>query len=112
MKELGAEFLVDVWNVHYYGTRFESVVTSNGVADFLNGIGKPIWITESGEQGPNNQLAYAEKVWPFLIEEVPSIERIYVYQFASKEPLEQNYGLKTGDPALPVSDLYINLRDN
>lgn len=112
LVELGANFLVDVWNVHYYGSRYESVVTSNGVADFLNGLGKPVWITESGEQGPNNQLAYAEVAWPFLIEKVPSIDRIYIYEYASNAPLSENWGLRTGDESFPVSDLYVNLRDN
>lgn len=111
MRDLGAANMVDLWNVHYYGKNFESVVTDNGVADFLNGLNKPIWITESGETGPNEQLAYGETVWPFLMSEVPAIERIYIYEFASTAPLESNFGLKTSDPQFPVSDLYIHLRD-
>lgn len=111
LKNLGVENFVDVWNVHYYGTRYESVVTQNGVKDFLNSLSVPIWITESGEQGPNKQLAYVETAWPFLKKEIPGIQRFYYYEFASKAPLEQNYGLRTGDPSLPVSDLYVFLRD-
>lgn len=112
LRDFGAENLVDVWNVHYYGKNFESVVAGGGVGDFLNSISKTIWITESGIQGPNNQLPYVEQVWPFLRDEVPGIDRIYYYEYGSTQPLEQNYGLKTTDPGAPVSDLYIYLRDN
>ncbi len=109
MKEFGAEDFTDIWNVHYYGTRFESVVTNNGVADFLNSVTKPIWVTESGEVGPNNQLAYVERAWPFLREKVPGIVRFYYYEYSSTAPLTANFGLRTSDPAFPVSDLYIHL---
>lgn len=112
MKAAGVENLVDVYNVHYYGSRFESVVTNNGVQDFLNSITKPLWLTESGETGPNEQLAYVETAWPFLKEKVPGIDRFYYYEYGSTQPLESNYGLRTTDPAFPVSDLYIWLRDN
>lgn len=112
LQNFGAEDLVDVWNVHYYGESFESVVTDNGVKDFLNSLRRPIWITESGEQGPNKQLPYVETAWPFLREEIPGIDRIYYYEFGSTAPLEANYGLRTGDAAFPVSDLYIHFRDN
>lgn len=113
LQKLGAESLVDVWNVHYYGSSWESVVTSNGVADFLNGLSvSSLWITESGEKGPNNQLAYVETAWPYLREKVPGIDRIYYYQFGETvTPVENNYGLRTVDPAFPISDLYVFLRD-
>lgn len=111
LKAGGAENLVDVWNIHYYGKAFETVIASGGIADFLNSLIRPIWVTESGEQGPTNQLAYVEQVWPFLQEEVPGIERFYYYEFASTAPLASNYGLKTNDPSQPVSDLYVHLRD-
>lgn len=109
MKDLGAEDFVDVWNVHYYGKGYESVVTSNGVADFLGGIGKPVWVTESGEQGPNNQLAYVETTWPFLQDKASNIERFYYYEYASTAPIATNFGMRTSDPAFPVSDLYVSL---
>lgn len=112
LKELGVENFIDVWNVHYYGTRFESVVTESGVADFLNGVSRAIWVTESGAQGPNNQLNYTETAWPFLSEKIPGIQRFYYYQYASTEPAAQNYGLRTTDANFPVSDLYVYLRDN
>ncbi len=112
MRDLGVENITDIYNVHYYGTRFESVVTSNGVGDFLNGVSKPIWITESGETGPNNQLAYVETAWPFLLDEIPGIQRFYYYQYDSTAPLESNFGLRTTDANFPVSDLYVYMRDN
>ena len=112
LRDLGAENLVDVWNVHYYGRQFENIITGNGVADFLNSIPRPIWITESGEDGPDQQLAYVETAWPFLRDEIPSIDRIYYYQFGETvTPLELNFGLRTPDPNFPVSDLYVHLRD-
>lgn len=109
LKELGAENLVDIWNFHFYSTSFESVITQSGVADFLNGISRPIWLTESGENGPTKQLAYVETAWPFLREKVSGIDRIYYYQYGEKVPVEQNFGLRTTDPAFPGSDLYIYL---
>ena len=111
LKEAGVENFTDVWNVHFYGSRYESVVTDNGVADFLNSVSKPIWVTESGEQGPNKQLPYVETAWPFLLEKIPGIQRFYYYQYASTDAAEFNYGLRTTDPEFPVSDLYVHLRD-
>jgi hypothetical protein len=111
LRDLGGEGFTDVWNIHYYSTSFETIVTSNGVGNFLNSIGKPIWVTESGKTGPNEQLAYVETAWPFLKSRIPSIERFYYYQYAENTPAEQNYGLRTTDRELPVSDLYLFLRD-
>lgn len=112
LRDLGAADIVDVWNIHYYSRAFERVVQNDGIADFLNGLGKPIWITESGETGPNNQLEYVETVWPFLRDEIPGIDRIYYYQFGETVlPVENNFGLRTTDPSFPVSDLYVHLRN-
>jgi len=111
LKELGAENHTDIWNVHYYGKQYEKVVSTDGVADFLNGITKPIWITESGQQGPNNQRAYVQEVWPYLEEKIPSIERIYYYEYASVAPPPQSFGLRSNDNGFSVSDLYVWLRD-
>lgn len=111
MRDAGALSFVDRWAIHYYGRQFENVIRENGVADFLNGLGKPIWVTESGAQGVNEQLAYGEQVWPFLMDEIPSVERVYVYQFTEATPADVSYGLKTLDPNFPVSDLYVWLRD-
>lgn len=111
LRDYGATNFVDVWNIHYYGTSFESVITNSGVSSFLNSIGRPIWVTESGKTGPNSQLAYVETAWPYLDEKISGIERFYYYQFGETTPIEQNYGLRTTDASFPVSDLYVYLRD-
>ncbi len=111
MAAAGVDSFVDRYNAHYYGRQFENVLVPDGVSDFLNERPVPIWITESGAQGVNNQLAYGEQVWPFLIEKISSIERIYVYQFTEATPSDSTYGLKNLSGDFPVSDLYVWLRD-
>lgn len=111
MRDAGVKGMVDVWGIHYYGRQFENVVRGGGVADFLNGLSKVIWVTESGAQGVNSQLAYGEQVFPFLIDKIPGVERIYYYQFTEASPYDVTYGLRNLDPAFPVSDLYVWLRD-
>lgn len=106
----GVERIVDVFGVHYYGTRLE-VLLLGGAADFLRSIRRPIWITESGEKGTLNQREYAETMWPYLLQEVPRIRRIYQYQFTEATPAETTWGLKNLTPGSTVSDLYIYLRD-
>ena len=93
---------MDVWAIHYYGEQFERVITSDGVADFLNGVGRPIWITESGQMGIDKQLAYVETAWPFLRDKIPGIDRIYYYQFASNQPASTAFGLKVNNPGPAV----------
>ncbi len=111
LQAAGAENFVDVWGVHYYGKQYENLVRDDGVADFLNSLSKPVWVTESGAQGVNSQLAYGEEVWPYLIEKVPGIARIYVYQFTEATPADVTYGLRNLTEGLLVSDLYVHLRD-
>lgn len=111
MWDAGAIELVDRWAIHVYGKQFERFVQSGGVKDFLNGLPKGIWVTESGAQGVNNQLAYGEQMWPFLKDEVARLERVYQYQFTEATPSDVTYGLRNLDPAFPVSDLYVFLRD-
>jgi hypothetical protein len=111
MRDAGAENYTDRWAVHYYGRQFENISRGGGVADFLNGLSMGVWVTESGAQGVNNQLAYVEQVWPYLREKVPSIERFYYYQYAEPTDPLTSYGLRTLQPNFPVSDLYIYLRN-
>jgi hypothetical protein len=111
MRDAGAQDLCDIWAAHYYGKQFERVVAPDGVADFLNGLKRPIWITESGAQGVNEQLPYGEQAWPFLLDEIPGIQRIYAYQFTESTPAESTYGLRNLTPGASVSDLYVWLRD-
>jgi len=111
LQEMGAEEFTDVWAIHYYGRQYENVIRSGGVRSYLNSVSRPIWITESGAQGVNNQLPYVEEVWPWLLDQINGIERIYYYQFTEAVPSDVTYGLRNLDPAFPVSDLYIHLRD-
>ncbi len=112
MREAGALNLVDAWAIHYYGRQYENVIREDGVAEFLNSISKPIWVTESGAQGVNNQLAYGEEVWPFIKEQIPGIERIYIYQFTEATSAGVTYGLRNLNAEAPLSDLYVHLRDD
>lgn len=110
MREAGVENVIDIWAVHYYGTHYENLLF-RGVADFMNESTKPIWVTESGEKGIFKQLAYGQRVWPFLLQLVPGITRIYIYQFTESSPSGKTYGLRNLTPGFTVSDLYIHLRD-
>ena len=90
---------------------FERVIRSGGIADFLNGLPNLIWITESGEQGFNEQLAYAETTWPFLREKISRLDKIFFYQYSEPTPSDITFGLRNPDPNFGTSDLYIHLRD-
>jgi len=112
MRDAGAQNFLDVWGVHYYGKQFENVVRDDGVRDFLQGISSRIWVTESGERGVSSQLAYGEQVWPFLLDKVSDIERIYIYQYTEDADPTSTYGLRNSSSSAPLSDLYVWLRDN
>ena len=102
----GINNFVDIFAIHYYGNNFENVLIDDGVRDFLNGLGKEIWITESGIRGYNKQLEYVETVFPFLRDKIDGINRIYYYQYASEENADQAFGLRNLSEENPVSDLY------
>lgn len=112
MKSAGAESCMDIFAVHVYGKQFENFVRDGGVTDFLNSVSRPIWVTESGAQGVNSQLPYAEQMWPYLQEKIPSIARIYQYQFVENTDASFTYGLRNPTPGSTLSDLYVYLRDN
>ena len=111
MQEAGALNVCDIWAVHYYGKQFEKLITDGGVADFLNSFSKEVWVTESGERGVNSQLDYGEHVWHYLKEQVPSIQRIYQYQYTEASGADSTYGLRNLTPGRELSDLYVYLRD-
>jgi hypothetical protein len=111
MRDAGAQDFVDVWGIHYYGRQYENVLQGGGVRDFINGLDRPVWVTESGAQGVNNQLSYCEEAWPFLIDKMPGIERIYYYQFSEASAADITYGLRNLTPGSELSDLYVWLRD-
>lgn len=110
MRDAGALAFCDIWAAHIYGRQYENIIRDGGVADFLNGINKPIWITETGAQGVNNQLAYGEEMWPFLLKNIRGIDYFFVYQYTDSSPAAVSYGLRTLDSKAPVSDLYTHLR--
>jgi hypothetical protein len=111
MVDAGILSFVDAYAVHYYGKNVERVLLPGGIADFLNGLGRDIWITESGERGVNRQLEYAQRIFPFLRSQVPLIRRIYWYQFTEDTPADSTYGMLNLTPGASVSDLYVNVRD-
>jgi hypothetical protein len=101
--------LIDVYNFHWYGEQLEKL-TFGGIADFLNGTGKRVWCTESGERGATNQLAHANDVFPALDEEVKRLERIYIFTYFDGEGPATTFGLVASDGT--ESDLYQFLRDH
>ena len=111
LKAAGMEQVVDIWGVHYYGTHYENLLRPDNVAEFLNTLSVPIWITETGKQGVNDQRDYFEHIIPLLMEMVPGIERAYIYQFAEDAPADDTYGLRNLTPGRELSDFYIWLRD-
>ena len=111
MVNAGILSFVDVYGIHYYGKSVERVLLPGGVADFVRSITKPVWVTETGAQGVNKQLEYAERFFAFLKAKMPGIARIYIYQFTESTPAATTYGLRNLTPGAPVSDLYIKLRN-
>jgi hypothetical protein len=107
----GALAFTDAFAIHYYGKNIERVLLAGGVADVLKQVTKPIWVTESGAQGINKQREHAERIFPFLTSKIPSIARIYLYQFTESSPASSTYGLRNLTPGFSISDLYILLRD-
>lgn len=111
MRDAGAQEHADIWAIHYYGKQYENLIRPGGVRDFANGLSLPIWVTESGVQGVEKQLAYGEEVWPYLQDKIPGIQRIYQYQFTDANPPDSTYGLRNLSSDRALSDLYIWLRD-
>lgn len=108
---LGAESHLDIWGVHLYGSSWERFSLVGDVSSYLNGLSKPVWVTESGEKGINEQRNYVERMWPYAADQAPGITRFYFYQFTEDTPAESTYGLRNLTPGLTISDLYIWLRD-
>ncbi len=111
MIAAGALNFTDIYAIHFYGKSVERVILPGGVAEFVNSVPKPIWVTETGTQGVNKQLDYAERIFPFLKKYMPGIGRIYLYQYTESSPANSTYGLRNLTPGAFVSDLYIKLRD-
>ncbi|MCB0336160.1 MAG: cellulase family glycosylhydrolase, partial [Bdellovibrionales bacterium] len=108
LRDAGIESLVDVFSIHVYGSSLERYYL--GIGDFLASLARPIWVTESGQQGVLEQLEYVERVWPFLKGEHPAIERFFYYRYADSPDIDSAYGLKNLSLTNPVSDLYVYAR--
>ena len=100
---------VDVYNFHWYGSQLEKL-TFGGIADFLNGTGKPVWCTESGQRGSTSQLGHASEVFPALDDDIKRLERIYVFTYFDGLGPDNTYGLVAQNGV--ESDLYQYLRDH
>jgi len=111
MVNAGLLSFTDAFAIHYYGKNYDRMAIPGGVGDFLKGISKPVWVTESGAQGVNKQREYAQRIFPFLKSSIPALRRIYIYQFTESTPADTTYGLRNLTPGRSVSDLYIDLRD-
>lgn len=109
MVDAGLLPLIDVYNFHWFGEQLEKL-TFGGIADFLNGTGKRVWATESGEQGSTNQLEFAETVFPALNDEIDRLERIYIFTYFDGVDPGNTFGLVASDGT--ESDLYQFLRGN
>ena len=111
MVQAGILSFTDIYAIHYYGKSVERVLLPGGVAEFVNSLTKPVWVTETGAQGVNKQLEYAERIFAFLKAKMPGIARIYIYQFTESTPSATTYGLKNLTPGASISDLYLKLRN-
>lgn len=111
LVDLGVERLLDVYSFHYYSTHYENLIRPDNIVDFLTSLSLPLWLTEIGERGVNDQKDYFEETLPLLVQLVPGLERYYVYQFAEDSPAESTYGLRNLTPGAELSDFYIYLRD-
>ena len=109
LHQQGLEQYIDSWGIHVYGSSHERFYL--GVLDFLQSLTKPILVTETGRQGIFEQTEYLRRLLPFLSEEVPGIQRFYIYRFAEPSDPDTTFGLKNPSTSFPVSDLYIHLRD-
>ena len=73
MKAAGAEKYIDIWAAHLYGKSVENIIRPGGVGSFLRTSSKPVWITESGAKGINNQREYVERYWTFFRKNIKKI---------------------------------------
>lgn len=112
MKSNGAEGVCDIWGVHYYGTEYLHIFEPNGIQSFINSLTKPIWLTESGAKGVNEQLQYVNETWSILEDSFKNLERIYYYQFTEATPPDTTYGLRNLGPGQEYSDLYQYLKNH
>jgi hypothetical protein len=109
MRDLGVLQFLDVYAFHFYGDQYEKFIIEP--KKFLNSLGKPLWATESGMQGFDQQLEFGERTWPWLFEQLPNLERVFIYQFAEVSSPATTFGLRNPSAQNGLSDLYVHLRD-
>jgi len=85
---------IDIFCVHVYGESWWQFVRPGGVFAFLKGIQKPIWITETGVGKMNEQKSYFLRMIPFLLERVPTIQKVFWYMHRSAS-MNHAFGLIT-----------------
>lgn len=110
LVKAGILSVIDIFAIHFYGKNVVPMILPDGAGDFLKSLSKPVWVTESGAQGVLKQKEYAQRIFPYLLNNFPIIKRIYIYQFTESAPASSSYGLRTLDRKNPVSDLYVYLR--
>jgi hypothetical protein len=106
MKTAGAENFCNIWGVHYYGKEYDHIYLPNGIKSFLNSLTLPIWLTESGAKGVDQQLSYVNETWSILDSAIKNLDRLYYYQFTEATPPSSTYGLRNPGPGQEYSDLY------
>lgn len=111
MVTAGAENFCDKWGIHYYGKEYDHIYAPSGIKDFVNSLSKPLWLTESGAQGVDQQLQYVNETWSILEHAFDNLERLYYYQFTEATPPATTYGLRNLGPGQEYSDLYNYLAD-
>lgn len=100
--------VVDIFAVHWYGNKLEKLHRPNGIIETLNGVNKPIWMTESGKSGQKGQKEYVKTVWPYLFKKIPNLQIIFYYIYYECENSPINFGLKyiNSKNKLILSDLF------
>lgn len=78
MLETGLESSCDRVAYHVYSRR---------VIPLLAGLArKPVWVTESGIEGPDNHLGWVRDVFPEIRQVIGNVERIFYYQLFDFDP--------------------------
>jgi len=111
MLDSGLQDTVDIISLHFYGESIERLLATNIITAQILRLTKPLWITESGIKGADNQEQYARRLWPYLFSIFPSLKRIYIYQFTDSLPSDQTFGIRSGSDGKTYSGLYYYLRN-
>lgn len=109
LKQLGAESLVDKWNIHFYGKQYVDVFKTDGILEFLQSLKVPIWISETGCRNQNNQLLYFQNTYSLLEEHVKNIEYYFWYILTDSDPASSAFGLLAANKSVsPLLTYFID----